>query len=252
MFKRLYQGRKRHGQLENELNIPGSEVSRHLKRLTQKHLITKSTDNYYEITNIGKIFIHVMDIFEVSLEHQSFLNTHDITGIPLNLILQLGNLKTIEISYKTMQNIELFSDLIKNSEKFIYAISEQFQNSLLPIVEKKINDKSINIRALVDKSLLKFYRIPEEWSQMFTDSDIFYEKIDLENICILDKIDFSLVVTDKGSVLFLSQDGEIDYNQCLIGNQESFIKWTTELFEFYWKKGKSLRPFIRKEIKAKR
>ena len=38
-------------------------------------------------------------------------------------------------------------------------------------------------------------------------------------------------------MLFLEKDGEIDYNQCLIDNNESFIEWTTELFEYYWLKG---------------
>ena len=73
----------------------------------------------------------------------------------------------------------------------------------------------------------------------------------LENIRILEEIKISLIVSDKGAILFLSKDGEIDYSQCLIDNRENFIKWTKELFEWYWKKGKGLRPFIRKAIRSK-
>lgn len=251
VFKTLYKQPKRHNQLEKELSIPGSEISRHLKRLYEKNLINKRIDNKYELTNIGKIFYGVVDIFEVSAWHRDFINTHDITTIPNHLIMQIGKLKTIEISNKTMHNIELWSDLVKNSEKYIYAISDQFQNSLLPIAEKKINDQSIDIRALVDKNLLKSYNIPREWSKQFQDPINFYKKLKIyQNIRILKEIHFSLIVSEKGSILFLSREGEIDYNQCLIDNHESFINWTMELFEWFWKKGKNLKPFIKKEISA--
>ena len=253
VIRSLYKEGKRHSQLDNELNIPGSEISRHLKRLIEKNLIVKSVDNKYNMTNIGKIFFQIIDIFEVSLKHKDFFNTHDITAIPLYLISQIGDLKTIETSNKTLQNIELWSDLVKNSKKFIFAVSDQFQISLLPIAEKKIRTQSIEIRALIDKHVLKSYRIPEEWSQIFQDSKAFYKNIKIyQNIRILDKIKFSLVVSDKGAILFLNKEGEIDYSQCLIDNSESYIKWTKELFKFYWRKGKALRPFIIKEIQSKK
>jgi len=253
VIKSLYIESKRHSQLENELNIPGSEISRHLKRLMEKNLITKNVNNKFTITNIGKIFFKVMDIFEVSLKCKDFFNTHEITTIPLFLILQIGDLKTIETSNKTLQNIELWSDLIKNSEKFIFAVLDQFQISLLPIAEKKIRTQSIEICALIDKHILKSYETPEEWSQIFQDSKAFYKDIKIfQNIRILDNIKFSLVVSDKGAILFLSKNGEIDYSQCLIDNSESYIKWTKELFKFYWRKGKALRPFITKEIQSKK
>lgn len=246
VLKSLYNENKRHSQLEKALNIPGSEISRHLKRLFKKNLISKSANNIYEVTNIGKIFLQIMNIFEASLYHKDFLNTHEITAIPVHLILQLGKLKSIEVSNKTLENIELWSNLVKNSENFIYAISDQFQNSLLPIIEKKIKDQSIKIKALVDKSLLKSYNIPIEWSKKFQDPIDFYKKLQIyQNIRILRKIDLSLIVTNKGAILFLSQDGCIDYSQCVIDNNESFINWTTELFEWYWKKRKEFKAFYK-------
>jgi len=251
IFKSLNIKPKRHNELEKEINLPGSEISRHLKRLLKKKLIYKRNINY-ELTNMGKIFIQIMDIFEVSTKQREYINSHDISIIPIHLILQMGNLKSIETSNKTIHNIELWSNLVKNSEQFIYAISDQFQNSLLPIVEKKINDQSLDIRALVDKNLLKSYNIPDEWSKQFQDPIAFYKKLNIyENVRILKSINFSLVVCDKGSIIFLSSNGEIDYNQCLIDNNESFIQWAIDLFEWYWKMGKSLKPFIKKEIQTK-
>lgn len=246
VLKKLYSEGKKHSELVKELNVPGSEISRHLKRLYEKNLIFKEINNKYKISNIGKIFIQMMDIFEVSLKYRNFLNSHEITSIPINLIFQLGKLKSVELSTKTMENMEIFENLVKDSEKFLYAITDQYQKSLLKEAENKMKNKSIKIRGLVDKNLLKSYNIPDGWSKLFKDPVKFFKEI-LENIRILDEINVSLVVSDKGAILFLSKDGQIDYSQCLIDNHENFINWTIELFEWYWEKGASLRSFIRKE-----
>ena len=250
LLKSLYNKRKKHKQIQTELNIPGSEVSRHLKRLIEKNLLLKDINNEYMITNIGKIFLKMMDIFEVSLNNADFLNKHDITSIPVHLIFQLGKLKDVEFGDKTMENLEIFENLVEDSKEFLYAITDQYQKSLLKEAENKLREQSIDIRALVDKSLLKSYNIPDGWSKLFQDPKIFFREM-LEKIRILEEIKISLVVTDKGAILFLSKDDKIDYSQCLIDNHESFIKWTKKLFEWYWTKGKSLQAFIRKEMRVK-
>ena len=51
-------------------------------------------------------------------------------------------------------------------------------------------------------------------------------------------LDLSLLITDKGSILFLKKDNEIDYKESLYGFEESFINWTKSLFNWYWNKSK--------------
>ncbi|MFX0023667.1 MAG: transcriptional regulator FilR1 domain-containing protein [Candidatus Hermodarchaeota archaeon] len=241
VFKSLYKEKKRHSQLEKDLNIRGSEISRHLKRLIEKNLVKKSMDNKYTITNIGKLFLEILELFEVSLKYEPFFNTHNIDIFPLNLILQLGNLKSIKISSGTMQNIELWSEMIKNSEKYILAISDQFQDSILPAVERKINNTSIEIKALVDKNVLK-----SKGYEKLKDRHTFYQKINItQNIRMLKQIEVSLLVTDKGAILFLRKEGKIDYSECLFDENEIFIKWTKDLFKWYWKKGANIESIIR-------
>ena len=242
VFKSLYKGKKRHSQLEKELDIRGSEISRHLKRLIEKNLVKKTLDNKYTITNIGKMFLDVLELFEVSLNYEAFFNSHDINNFPLNLILQLGNLKTLKINSGTMQNIELWSEMIKKSEKFILAISDQFQDSILPVVERKINNISIKIKALVDNNVLT-----SKGYEKLEDRHAFYQKINItKNIRILKQIFFSILVTDKGAILFLSREGKIDYSECLYDDNEIFIQWSKELFDWNWKEGANIESIIKK------
>jgi predicted transcriptional regulator len=242
VFKSLYMERKRHNQLEKELGIRGSEISRHIKRLIEKNLVKKTMDNKYTITNIGKMFMDVLELFEVSLKFETFFNSHDINDFPLNLILQLGNLKSIKIKSGTMQNIELWSEMIKKSENFILAISDQFQDSILPVVERKINNTSIKIKALIDKDVLT-----SKGYEKLEDRHAFYKKINIfKNIRILKQINFSLLATDKGAILFLRKEGKIDYSECLFDEHEIFREWSKELFNYYWKEGTNIESLIKK------
>jgi predicted transcriptional regulator len=141
-----------------------------------------------------------------------------------------------------MQNIELWSEMIKKSGNFILAISDQFQDSILPAVERKINNMAIKIKALVDKNVLT-----SKGYEKLEDRHTFYQKINIsQNIRMLKQISFSLLVTDKGAILFLSREGKIDYSECLYDKNEIFIKWSKELFDYYWKEGASIESILRK------
>lgn len=247
VFKSIYRKSKRHNELEKELDIPGPEISRNLKRLMRKELISKTYDNEYEISSIGKIIYEILDLFGTILIFKTFFNNHDINSIPINLLLQIGKFKNVAINDQTMKNIQLWSDLVKNSETVILAISDQFQDSILPIVEKKISNQSIKIKAIIKKSILID---SVKVGRQFEDRHAFYDKLDvIQNVRILDQFDLSLIVSDKGGLLFLSQGGKIDYSQGLTGNSNAFIDWTRELFKWYWKKGENIKPFIKKNKK---
>ena len=239
IFKALFNEKKKHSDLEQELNLPGSEISRHLKRLNESHLIRKSLNHQYSITNLGKIFYQLLDIFEVSIKLREFFNTHSISMIPMELMLQLGSLKTIEIGIKTIQNLELREELIKNAEKVIFITMDQIQSSIIPVIESNIQNNSMDIRILVDKSnlILEENNALDTLNQQNSLNSFINEDLANKSKVYDKNLEFSLLVTDKGAMLFLEKDGEIDYNQCLIDNNESFIEWTSELFDYYWLKG---------------
>jgi DNA-binding HxlR family transcriptional regulator len=51
VLKELYHESKRYGELQNELTIPGSEISRDLKSLKNKNLVKNSREFIYAITD---------------------------------------------------------------------------------------------------------------------------------------------------------------------------------------------------------
>lgn len=244
VFKSIFKSNKRHSEIEKELDLPGPEISRNIKRLVKKDLLKKRVSGEYEMTSTGIIIYEILKIFEKILYLGEFLNDHDISSIPLNLLLQLGKLDSIKYEDQTMVNIQKWADLVKSSEKYIIAISDQFQDSILPIIEKKIANQLIEIKAIIDISILKE---SVKVGSIFKDRHDIYDKMDaFQNVRVLDQVNISLLATEKGAIVFLSKDGKVDYSQCLHDDNESFIEWTKELFKWYWKKGKDLKPFIKK------
>ena len=63
---------------------------------------------------------------------------------------------------------------------------------------------------------------------------------------MLKQIFFSLLVTDKGAILFLSREGKIDYSECLYDENEIFLNWSKKLFDWYWKEGASIESVLKK------
>jgi len=243
VFKSIFKTKKRHSEIEKELDLPGPEISRNIKRLLKKELIKKQVSGEYEMTSTGIIVHEILKMLEKILGLTDFLNNHDITAIPINLMLQMGKLDSINIEDQTMVNIQKWADLVKSAEEFIISISDQFQDSILPIIEKKISNQTIDIKAIVDASLLKD---SIKVGKIFKDRHEVYNKMDaFQNVKVLEKVNLSLLGTEKGAIIFLSSKDKVDYSLCLHDDSESFIEWTKDLFHWYWKNGKDLKSFIK-------
>jgi len=235
----------KHSELEKKLNLPGPEITRHIKRLLKYNLIKRNSDRTYFRTNFGKLINEGLDFFEFNVMFRDFIISHDIDAIPSELLLNLGILKNCKFLTKTMENIELWSSIIKDAESFIWSISEQAINTDLPMIQQKIINQNLEIRSILHVSLLKKYVQTEEW-EIYVEGpkpEIFQDlskKIGMPD-CIrkTDEAKLVLLITESKAILFLSDKKKIDYSECLYAeNNEIFIKWAKNLFEYYWKKAK--------------
>ncbi|HUW90608.1 MAG TPA: hypothetical protein VMV43_08805 [Candidatus Nanopelagicaceae bacterium] len=245
IFRELNVNPYRHSELEKKLNLPGPEITRHLKRLLQYNLIEKNSDRTYFRTNFGKLINEALDFFEFNVMFRDFINSHDIDVIPSELLLNLGILKNCKLLTKTMENIELWSSIIKEAESFIWSILEQAINTDLPMIQQKIFNENLEIRTIIHVNLLKKYVQTEEWESYFEGPkpEIFQNlsnKIGIPD-CLRKTDDAKLVllITESIVILFLSNKKKIDYSECLYAkNNPDFTKWAKNLFNYYWKKAK--------------
>ncbi|MHA1313712.1 MAG: helix-turn-helix transcriptional regulator [Candidatus Helarchaeota archaeon] len=241
IFKELNKEPRKHSQLERRLNLPGPEITRHLKRLLNLQLIQKNLDGTFFRTNFGKIIHKTLHFFEFTAQHLEFLNTHDMTSIPPELMFTMGQLINCQLLTQTMQNIEIWSQIIKDAREFIWAISDQLQYSIIPIMERKIAHQNLEIKGILQTNLLEKFVETEEWEKLLKGSvpeviDFFHERIGIpKNIRKQNEVRLALVITESKSILFLAGDRGIDYSQCLFAeNNEDFTNWAKDLFNYYW------------------
>ncbi|MHA1232512.1 MAG: helix-turn-helix transcriptional regulator [Candidatus Helarchaeota archaeon] len=238
----------KHSELSLRLNIPKPEVTRHIKRLAKLDLIFKNTDNRFNITQFGKLVVENLGYYEFLIKFKNFINSHCLDFIPTPLKLQLGKLRNAKISSHTMENIEIWSQIIKKAKKYIWAITDQLQYSIIPIIQQKLTSHQLEIKSILDTKLLNRLVNTEEW-EIYIEGpkpEVFEELYKLigipNNIRKLDDTKLSIIITESDAILFLSNDKGIDYSECLYTNDDpQFLDWAIKLFNHYWSLSKAIK-----------
>ena len=237
----IAQGNQKHTHIEKELALTGPEVSRHLKRLQEEKLVRKTVDGSYEITSFGKVITSALPFFENSVNFVDFINSHNFEPIPSEILLQIGSLRDLELRVTTMENIELWRSLITDSQEYIYAITDQLQTSIIPILQKRVQSGAgLDIKAIIDRNLFtKFTKpenLPSKASELLKQFDIF------NSVRIYEELNISMIITDLGALIFLRAGNTIDYNQCIYGKSNRFLAWSKRLFELFWENSTTITP----------
>src|SRR5271157_2346014 len=237
ILKATSRGNKRHAQLVSELGLPGPEVSRHLARLQKMKLIQKGADGTYQLTGFGRLLSVLFPFLENGLNFVDFINSHDFSPIPLDILVQIGSLTDIELKTTTMENIELWSELVKTAKQFIYSITDQLQTSIIPIFIEEVRTRQApEIKAILDAELFRKYMKPE---YLPPNATAFVKEINFyDNVRVVDDLNISLTITDMGALIFLRAGNAIDYSQCIFGRSEAFIKVTKKVFKLLWNRAK--------------
>ncbi len=232
---------KKHGQLEEDLGLPGPEVTRHLKRLLNMKLIEKENDGAYKLTSFCQIIFLILPFLQNVTNYVDFINSHDFAPIPLDIFFQIAMISGIELRTKTMENVELWGNLVKDANQYIYSITDQLQTSMIPLIQKRIQSgKSLDIKAIIEQGL--FERFTNTNDATISDPELL-KRIDIfENVRLLKKISISLTITENGALIFLRSGNSIDYEQAIFGKSPAFIAATKKIFGIFWDRAKGIKP----------
>jgi len=237
ILKAVFGGNKKHAQLVNELGLPGPEISRHLIRLQKMKLIQKVPNGSYQLTSFGRLLLEVIPFLENGLNFIDFINSHDFSPIPLDILLRIGSLPEVELKTMTMENIELWGELVKTATNFIYSITNQVQTSIIPIfIEQAHVGAAPEMKAIIDAELFKKYLQPEYLIPNVT--RVMKEINFFDNVRIATELNISLTITDKGALIFLRSSKNIDYGQGIFGRSEEFIQATKKVFNLFWNRSR--------------
>lgn len=222
------------GDLEGELGLRATTILHSLKDMIKDGLVRKSIKGY-SLTNIGKIEAILIDQLVSAIlvldEHKDFWQTHDISGIPIELITRIGLLSQTDVvagdPIALLKAQEYFMESVIESKEirgvspiiipgYAEAIATPVMNgtetdlilsdSVLKIVAKEYYGP---IKELMKCENFRLYRIKDDIKVAFT-------------------------VTDAHLYLGLFRlDGTYDIGQDLFCTGKGAVTWGLRLFDHY-------------------
>lgn len=243
IFQSLNEEEKDLSHLKSELDLGGPAILHAMKDLEAGQLVEKSDYGYYRLTNIGKIqailltdLIRTISVLSID---RDFWLTHDINGIPMNLLRGIGELSGCEVARSEATDVSrLHSNFIKKlkTSKKVKAVSPVFHPEFMDVLKKLLDDE-VSIRVITNDDILNNARRHNE--------DYIKELSTQKNcaVWINDNINVGFAVTDEflGLGLF-TLNGVFDYGLAdLVCYTKESIAWGNRLFEYYIKRSKKLK-----------
>ncbi|MEM0116071.1 MAG: hypothetical protein QXF22_06225 [Thermoplasmata archaeon] len=206
-----------------QLNLPKSEIYRNLKRLVLIGLIFMNGKNRYELSPIGKVFLLYLKNLKFLEKYHQIFKSHDISLIPKEFQLLLGDLENVEVIEGTIEGFNLTVERLKMAKSFENIMTKEI---LLPFTEhvKKLIEKNLRIRILAPKSIKNEFH---NYLVGISNKNIKIKIVDSVNIVILG--DES---TAEFNLPFLN--GEIDYSITFFAKNDKAVEWINGLFDYYW------------------
>jgi predicted transcriptional regulator len=217
---------------KSELNLP--ETRRHVTRLIEVDLIERNPDGRYSLTYLGSRILELVDEFYFFARYREYFLTHSVNNLPKEFRSRLRDLSNSVFHDNIMIFIHSIDQIIKNAEKEIFLLIDDFPLYQLSIILEAI-EKGINIKILEPKN-----------RETTLDPNILtpQENIAVERMMItplveqrfIDKVRIFLVMSEKDSVIaFPNIENNFDYKG-FRSNDKKFLSWCRDLFQQLWNK----------------
>ncbi len=237
----LSTGAKTLGEIHSEVGSTKSTISHALSDLIDEMLITQDPESKkYQLTNLGYLVSlqvqNIVGALESIKKFEDFWLSHDLSGIPEELLLRIGDLRESELHTTTPEYLklphEVYMELIKTS-KWIKGVS--------PILFADYPEEFLGLAfgEEVDIEIVTTRTVYEKLIELSSPEAV--EKVrEMPNVKLYvinenPKVAFTVTNNFLSLGLFLP-NGTYDMMNDLISTSERAKKWGLELFEHYKKK----------------
>jgi len=243
----LRAGKKPLSGLREELKVSSTTAIHALRELESEKLVFQDVDRGYALTKIGEIvalkLTDFMDAIEVLKMHEDFWLTHDLSGIPPQLLEKIGWLKgSTLLEAPATDFFRVHTEYINmiRTAKEIRGVSSLFIPEFSSLFENLVVDKKMDVKLVVTKEVLK--KILEIADQDLLKRVLSDKRFKLRLYMMKEDKKIGLTVTNEFLSLGLfNLDGSYDWNKDLISSNQKAIAWGHELFKYYAKNSKSVR-----------
>lgn len=224
-------------QIREHIHLSSSTILHAIYKLEEKNLVFRNSKKYY-LSETGRIIIlrllGSMKTYYAINRYESFFLEHDISGIPLHLLNEVGCLMNSQIIKSTpddvMKPYQTAYELLRNSKhvKTIYGV--YYLPDHLFFQEILQNGASVDI--ILSQDILEKIRNTNFPLKII---DQYPDKL---NIWQTD-FDLKLTFTSNSNMISLSlysNNGFFDQNKILVSTDKDAVRWGEKLFQYYLKK----------------
>lgn len=243
----LREGVKGLGNLKDEMGLDASTIIHSVRAMEAEDLLVERDDGYH-LTQIGKILSHKLFDMVKTLnalnKNREFWLNHQIDGIPQQFLERIGELGDSEIVKSgprdLLKVVSAYLELVRKSKE-IKGVTSVFLPQFSRFVEK-LASKDIDTHLVMTNEVLEsvLEALDEKHLERLRDT---LHKDNFGLWLTDDDIKAAFTITDSILSLGLfSNEGTYDLNVDLISHNKEAINWGRELFEYYRKKAKKVKP----------
>lgn len=233
----IYDGPKNLDELRNELKKPSATILHGLKELETINLIRK-VQKYYELTSNGFLLttnmVKLIENWYAINKNKLFWNSHDLDGIPDDVLKDVYLLKDAEYVASTTSDLSnafnTYIKLISKAKKLKIIFPIYSENHFKHLI-KLLNGKKLKkLELIISEEILNSI----EENEMLKKELINNKKVKVE--CVERKLKVFLTYSEDFMALTLFfKDGHYDDSQILIAKDKNAIKWAKVLDNTYKK-----------------
>jgi len=224
ILRDLQTGPQKIQEIGRRLKLTDTEAFRQVHRLSEASLIQKQPDGTYVVTQYGKLILQLSRPLEFVCANMQCFLTRDVWHLPLEFIDRLGELSEAKLNMNMIDMLNISEEGISQADEHIWAMFDRPLGPVSAIVEERVS-KGVKLRLLFPESPNPPYKDVHEVPG-------FIEKR------VLPTFPANGVCTEKvAGVSLPSIDGRPDY-ALFFGRDRVFLKWASDLFLYYWEKGK--------------
>lgn len=232
----LFEKDSRVSELAKTLGVTAQETHRNLSRLLQYGLVEKTVDGKYKITEVGKILSSISSLPQFVHTNKSFFDDHYLGHLPKKFIKRIGALSDCDQVTGISCVLEKWKSIYKNADEFIYDITTDSLSDFDTVIMNKVKNGAF-YRHMISKN----HREESERATKLEELG-FYSALEKKQIQrkIMDSVEFMIILNEhESAVVFPDKSNNPDLRTMFYGKNHHFYDWCFDLYEYYWKKGKS-------------
>ncbi|MEM0117844.1 MAG: transcriptional regulator FilR1 domain-containing protein [Conexivisphaerales archaeon] len=232
ILKEVSRGRKRLTQCSKLINATNQECTRHLHRLYEQGLIEKDQVGFYKITPFGRILLQSLRATEFIAQHKETFLTHELSYLPAHFVERIGELSEGMFVDNISMILRYIENAMMQANEFLWLMSDQ------PIV----TGESIATSALTKPIPVRLITTDVVDRKELS---IIKERLGSRaEIGTLSDVHIAMVINEQAAGFCLPDlSGKVDFRTGFAGADFQFIRWCTELYQYYWERSRKVALF---------